>query len=136
MEYEYVYIVDSEEVRFRCVDTAGNERDVDDVLLTPAYYSLGTLCLGILLMLAPLYVAVRQGIRGETGPEMQAALQQSYEQLRQVPSVMIQSDPNASALNASGKQQLEALDKLHQQGLINQEAYEVAKKRIFDDFSA
>lgn len=134
MEYEYVYSVDSEELRYRCVDAAGNERDVDDIMFTPAYYALGTLCLGVLLMFAPLSVAVRQGLRGETGVELQAALQQSHDQLRQIPSAMTQGD--ATALNASGKQQLEALDKVRQQGLINQEAYEVAKKHIFDNFSA
>lgn len=141
MEYEYVYIVDSEELRFRCVDADGNERNVDDVLLTPAYYSLGTLCLGFLLMLAPLFVAVRQGMRGETGSELQTALQQGFDHLRQsqssMTSAMTQGDPTATtALNASGQQQLDALNKLREQGTISQEAYEVARKRIFDNFSA
>lgn len=134
MEYEYVYLADGNRMYFRCVDAAGNERDVDGVLLRPVYYAFGTLCLGGLLMLAPLAVAVRQGMRGETGVELQAALKQSAEQLRQMPSAMTQGD--AAALNASGKQQLESLDKLRQQGLINQEAYEAARKQIFDHFSA
>jgi hypothetical protein len=133
MEYEQVYIVDSYETRYRCVNAAGRVRDVDDILLRPAHYSLGTLCLGGLLMLAPLFVALRQGLQGETGPELQNALQQSYNQLRQMPNAMTQAIP--TTLNASGQQQLEALDKLRQQGLISQDAYEIAKQTIFDDFS-
>lgn len=139
MEYEYDFFADGNRMYFRCVDAAGNERDVDGVLLTPAYYALGTLCLGGLLMLAPLAVAVRQGMRGETGVELQAVLKHSAEQMRQMPSAMSQGDAaalNTTALNASGKQQLEGLEKLRQQGLINQEAYEAAKKQIFDHFSA
>jgi hypothetical protein len=133
LEYEQVYVVDSYDTHYRCVNAAGRVRDVDDVLLRPAYYSLGTLCLGGLLMLAPLYVAVRQGVRGETGPELQNALQQSYNQLRQMPTAMTQGGP--TTLNASGQQQLDALDKLRQQGLISSDAYEIAKQKIFDDFS-
>jgi hypothetical protein len=133
MEYEDVYSVDSYDVHYRCVDAAGRVRDVDDILLTPAYYSMGTLCLGVLLMLVPFYFTVRQGMRGETGPEMQSALQQSYKQLSQIPAAMTQGgDPT---LNASGQQQLDALDKLRQQGLINAEAYEIAKQIIYEGFS-
>jgi hypothetical protein len=134
LEYEQVYSVESYETHYRCVNAAGRVRDVDDILLRPAHYSLGTLCLGVLLMLAPLFVAVRQGVRGETGPELQNALQQSYDQLRQMPTAMTQSVP--TTLNASGQQQLDALDKLRQQGLITQDAYEIAKQKIVDDFSA
>ncbi len=139
MEYENVFIGDGYEIRYRCVDAAGNERDVDSVLRTPAHYALGTLCLGVLLMLGPFLIMLRKGLRGETGPELQAVLQQSYDQLRQIPTAMTQdSSPTAvsAALNASGKQQLEALDNLRQQGLISPDAYEIAKQRIFDNFSA
>lgn len=122
MEYEQVYVVDSYETHYRCVDAAGQVRDVDDVLLRPAYYSLGTLCLGGLLMLAPLFVAFRQVVNGNLGDD----LQQSYNQM---PSAM-------TTLNASGQEQLAALDKLRQQGLISQDAYTIAKQRIFDNFSS
>jgi hypothetical protein len=133
MEYEQVYIVDSYETRYRCVNAAGHVRDVDAILLRPAHYSLGTLCLGGLLMLVPLFVAVRQGLQGETGSELQTALQQSYNQLRQMPTAMTQAAP--TTLNVSGQQQLEALNTLRQRGLISQDAYEIAKQKIFDDFS-
>src|SRR5687768_8628083 len=43
MQYENVYVVNSYEIRFRCVNAAGSERNVDSILLRPAYYSLGTL---------------------------------------------------------------------------------------------
>jgi hypothetical protein len=141
MEYERIFIEGSEETHFRCVDAAGHERNVDDKLFTPANYALGTLCLGILLMLAPFLIAMRKLMRSESGPQLQAAFQQSYDQIRQIPMAMTQDSSqvavSASAtLNASGKQQLNALDKLRQQGLINQDAYEIAKQRIFDNFSA
>jgi hypothetical protein len=84
-------------------------------------------------MLVPLYFAVRQGLHAETGPELQNALRQSYDQLRQIPTAMTQGLP--TTLNASGQQQLDALDKLRQGGLINQDAYDIARQRIFDDFS-
>lgn len=137
MEYETVYIADANEIRYRCVDAAGNKRDVDDILVTPAHYALGTLCLGVLLMLVPLFIAVRQGMRGETSPELQAALQQSLNQIRQTPTAMTQaaSSTASTTLNASGKQQLDALDNLRQHGLISQDAYEIAKQHIFDNFS-
>ncbi|MBZ0291305.1 MAG: hypothetical protein K8L99_01945, partial [Anaerolineae bacterium] len=32
MEYETVVVVDSDELRYRCVDAAGNRRNVDDIL--------------------------------------------------------------------------------------------------------
>jgi hypothetical protein len=138
MDYEMSYSAEGDEVHYRCVDAAGNERDVDTILMTPAYYALGTLCLGVLLMLGPFLIMLRKGMRGESGPELQAVLQQSYDQLRQIPTAMTQdSSPTAvsTTLNASGKQQLEALDKLRQQGLIPQDAYETARQRIFDNFS-
>ncbi|MEO8612535.1 MAG: hypothetical protein ABI690_31855 [Chloroflexota bacterium] len=133
MEYEHTYVDGSEDTHYRCVDTAGNKRNVDDKLLTPANYALGTLCLGVLLMFVPLYIAVRRGLRGETSPELQAALQQSYDQFRQIPTAMTQT--NTSSLSASGKQQLDALDKLRQGGLISTDAYETARQHIFDHFS-
>jgi hypothetical protein len=139
MQYEQVYSVESYVTHFRCVDAAGRERDVNDILLRPAHYSLGTLCLGVILMLGPLFVAVRQGMRGETSPELQAVLKQSYEQLRQVPTAMTQSGSatvSTAGTQQSGTQQLEALDKLRQLGLISPEAYEIAKQQIIDNSSA
>jgi hypothetical protein len=139
MDYETFSGAESDEVRFLCVDAAGNERHVDDILLRPAQYALGTLCLGVLLMLGPFLIAMRKLMRSESGPQLQAAFQQSYDQLRQIPTAMTQdSSPTAvsTMLNASGQQQLEALDKLRQQGLISQDAYETARQSIFDHFSA
>ncbi|GEM_PF-3893760 len=133
MEYETVYIAGSNEVRFRCVDAAGRVRDVDDALLTPAYYALGMLCLGILLMFAPFYVAIRQ-MRSNPNPELQAALQQSVDQFRQMRSALTQNDP--SVLNASGEQQLAALNQLREQGHLTAEAHEYSKKSIFENFRA
>ena len=133
MEYAYRLDETGTETGFRCVNAAGRERNVDSILKTPANYAIGVFCLGGLLMLAPLFVAVRQGMRGESGAAVQAALQQSYEQMRQLPIELTQ---NTATLNASGQQQLEALDRLRQQGFITQEAYESAKKQIFDNFSA
>jgi hypothetical protein len=134
MDYEYQFYEGNTETRFRCVDTAGRERNVDSVLRTPANYAMGVFCLGGLLLLAPFFVAVRQGMMGASGPAVQAALQQGYQQMRQLPTEMAQN--NLTTLNASGQQQLEALDKLRQQGLITSEAYESAKKQVFDNFSA
>lgn len=134
MDYEYESYDGVTETRFRCVNAAGIERNVDSVLRTPASYAVGVFCLGGLLMLAPLFIAVRRGVRGESGPEVQAALQHSYEQMRQLPTELAQSTP--TMLNASGQQQLAALDKLREQGFITQEAYESARKQIFDNFSA
>ncbi len=134
---DYEYSIDPEgvnETHFRCLDTAGRERDVDSILQTPAYYAIGVFCLGGLLLLAPFLIAVRQGMLGQTGPAVQAALQQGYQQLRELPTEMARSTP--TTLNASGQQQLAALDKLRQQGLITQAAYDSAKQKLFDDFSA
>ncbi|MEQ8676006.1 MAG: hypothetical protein RLP44_18855 [Aggregatilineales bacterium] len=133
MEYDYQSFDGVNETHFRCVDGTGRERDVDSVLRRPAHYAFGVFFLGGLLMLLPFYVAVKQGMMGETGPAMQEALQQSYEQMRQLSSEMTQSTP--ATLTASGQQQFDALNKLRQQGFITQEAYESAKKQIFDNFS-
>lgn len=132
MAYEQVNDPEGNYTRFYCVNAAGQERNVDDIVMRPAYYGLGVLCLGGLLMLAPLFVAVRQGLNGETSPELQNALNQSYQQLRQMPSAMSQTSP--TSLSASGATQLESLEKLRAQGLINQDAYESAKQKIFDEF--
>lgn len=138
MDYEMRYSAEGDEVHYLCVDAAGRERNVDDILYRPANYALGTLCLGVLLMFGPFLITLRKGMRGESGPELQAVIQQSYDQLRQIPKAMKQdSSPTAvsTTLNASGKQQLEALEKLRQQGLISPDAYETARQRIFDNFS-
>lgn len=134
MEYEYQSYDGVSEAHFRCVDANGRERDVDSILRKPANYALAVFCLGGLLMLAPLFVAVRQGMMGEAGPAVQDALQQSHQQVRQLSTEMTQN--SATTLNASGQQQLDGLNKLREQGFITQEAYESAKKQIFDNFSA
>ncbi len=134
MEYEYQNYDGTTETHFRCVNASGRERDVDSILRRPANYALAVFCLGGLLLLAPFYVAVRQGMMRETMPAVQDALQQSYQQVRQLSTDPTQS--TSATLNASGQQQLDALNKVRQQGLITQEAYENAKKQIFDNFSA
>ena len=47
---------------------------------------------------------------------------------------MAQTSP--TTLTVSGQQQLAALDKLRQQGLITPDAYARAKQKLFDDFRA
>jgi len=115
------------ETHYLCVDARGNQRNVDDALLRPAYYSMGTLCLGGLLMLVPLFIAVRKGVRGETGPELQAALRQSFSAAREGFAQMGSQD-------TSLKGQLEALELRRQQGLISQSDYDVEKQRILTSF--
>jgi hypothetical protein len=134
MEYDYQFSDMGNETHFRCVNAAGRERDVDSALQTPANYALGVFFLGGLLMLAPFFVAVRKGMMGESGPAVQQALQQGYQQMRQMSAEMTQG--TAATLNATGQQQLDALNKVREQGLITQEAYESAKTKIFDNFSA
>ncbi len=135
LDYEYTTDADgATETHFRCVAAAGRVRDVDSVLLTPAYYALGVFCLGGLLLLGPFLIALRQGMLGQTGPAVQEALQQGYQQLRQLPTEMVQSSP--TSLTASGQQQLAALDQLRAQGLITPDAYARAKQKLFDDFRA
>jgi len=129
------------ETHYLCVDARGTKRDVDNVLLRPAYLSLGTLCLGGLLLIAPLGFAIRQGLRGETGPEMQAALQQSYEGLRkslaeinQSGAAEVKTVAESTAQGDSIKQQLAALEQQREQGLISQPDYDAARKQILDQF--
>ncbi len=123
LEYQYDVYEGNTEVHFLCVNAAGRERDVDAVLRTPANYAIGVFCLGGLLLVVPFLIAVRQGMMSKPGQAVQQAL-------RQLPTEMTQS--TSTSLNASGQQQLNALDKLRQQGLITQEDYEIAKKRISD----
>ena len=122
------------ETHYLCVDARGNERDVDDVLLRPAYYAMGTLCLGGLLMLAPLIIAVRKGVRGETGPELQSALRQSFSAAREGFAQMGQTGVPPQAQDTTLKGQLEALELRRQQGLISQSDYEVEKQKILTSF--
>ncbi len=131
LEYQYNAYQEYAETHFRCVNAAGRERDVDAIFRTPANYAIGVFCLCGLLLLAPFAVAVRQGMMSQAGQAVQETLQQGYQQLT------IEMTPSVSTtLNASGQQQLDALDKLRQQGLITQQDYENAKKRIIDDFRA
>lgn len=125
LTYDYDTYDGYTETHFRCVDAAGRERDVDRVLQTPANYAIGVFCLGGLLMLVPFLIAVRQGMMMKPGLAAREALQQ----MRQPPT-------ESTVLSASGQQQLDALDKLRAQGFIAQEDYEIAKKRILDNFSA
>jgi hypothetical protein len=67
-------------------------------------------------------------------PKCFAVVGRILTQMRQIPDAMTGRDP--TTLSASGQQQLEALEKLRQQGLITPEAYESARKQIFDSFSA
>jgi hypothetical protein len=134
MDYETIYSGESDTLRYLCVDAAGNERNVDDILYRPANYALGTLCFGVLLLVWPFMVAMRQTMRSENGPVLQAALQQSVDQLGQMKTTISEMSAQPS-LNASGLQQLDALNKLRQQGLITPDAYETAKQRIFDNFT-
>ena len=135
LDYEYTTDADgASETHFRCVNAAGRERDVDSVLQTPANYAIGVFCLGGLLLLGPFLIAVRQGMLGQAGPAAQAALQQGYQQLRQLPTEMAQTSP--TTLTVSGQQQLAALDQLREQGLITPDAYARAKHKLFDDFRA
>ena len=123
------------DTHYLCVDARGNERNVDDVLLRPAYYSMGTLCLGGLLMLAPLLIAVRKGVRGESGPELQSALRQSFSAAREGFAQMGQDVGSMQAQDTTLKGQLAALDQRRQQGLISQSDYEVEKQNILTSFS-
>ncbi len=134
LDYEYDIYDGYTETHFRCVNAAGRERDVDSILRNPANYAIGVFCLGGLLLLVPFLIAVRQGMMRKPGLAVREAFQQGVQQMRQLPTEMTQSTP--VALNASGQQQLDALDKLRQQGFITQEDYEIAKKRVFDNFSA
>jgi hypothetical protein len=122
------------ETHYLCVDARGNERDVDQALLQPANYAMGTLCLGGLLMLAPLLIAVRKGVRGETGPELQTALRQSFSAAREGFAQMRQAGAAPQAQDTSLKGQLEALELRRQQGLIRQSDYEVEKQNILNSF--
>lgn len=124
------------ETHFRCVNERGVERDVDDALLTPAYYAYGTLCLGGLLWLVPLVITLRKGLRGEHGAELQNALQTGFQQTRAGLSQMGESStPTAVSADPSGqsegvRQQLSAIEDLRRKGMINEEAYAEARKRI------
>lgn len=134
MDYETTYSAESDTLRYLCVDAAGHERNVDDIIYRPANVALGTLCFGVLLLVGPFLIAMRNAMRGESGPVLQAALQQSADQLGQMKTAISEMGAQPS-LNASGLQQLDALNKLRQQGLITQDAYETAKQQIFDNFT-
>ncbi|MCU0497824.1 MAG: hypothetical protein MUF87_10765 [Anaerolineae bacterium] len=132
LNYEYEFFDNTTTVHFRCVNAAGSARDVDPVLRTPANYAIGVFCLGGLLLLVPFFFALRQGTMKEAESAVGQALQQGIEEMQ----AMTQSQSSLTTLTSSGQQQLDALEKLRQQGHITQEAYEIAKKRIFDIFSA
>ena len=132
MEYEYVFVLDSQEVQYRCVSAAGLVRDVDGIVERPALYALATLSLGVLLLVNPFRIAMRQAFSGESGAALATMLQQHSQETQ--PQQDVTSANKRSALTATGQQQLDALEKLRQQKLITQEAYEAAQKQIFDNF--
>jgi hypothetical protein len=85
-------------------------------------------------MLAPLLIAVRKGVRGEAGPELQTALRQSFSAAREGFAQMRQAGAAPQAQDTSLKGQLEALEMRRQQGLIRQSDYEVEKQNILNSF--
>jgi hypothetical protein len=134
---EHEFDVQEGITEFTCVNASGVARNVNDSIDRPANLALGVLALGIALLAWPFVVAMRQTMRGESGAALQTALQQSAEQLRQLPTTMTETTSTAAAtLNATGQQQLAQLDTLRQQGHITPEAYETAKQRILKDFAA
>lgn len=132
MEYEQLYFDGALEVQFRCVNAAGTERNVNGIVQRPAYYALGTLCLGGLLLLGPFIGAMRRELSGERWAGPQMAVQPHAQQMHPQPAAMMQS--NLPTLNAAGQQQLDSLEKLWQQKLITRDGYEAAKKQIFEHF--
>lgn len=72
----------SYDTHFLCVDASGIERNVDATLRRPGYISVGTLCVGGLLLLGPLIFAMRQASSGAYGIETQNALRMGVEQAR------------------------------------------------------
>jgi hypothetical protein len=134
MTYEYVVVMESEEVQFRCVNEAGVERNVDDIIQRPALYALGVFGVGVLLLMGPFLVAMRREFGGERGAALRTMIEQGTPPMQ--PGSVLTAQSAAPLLSATGQQQLEALDKLRQQNLIAQDAYEIARKRIFDNFAS
>lgn len=128
---------------YRCVDSLGRERDVDDKILGPANTSFSTLLLGVILFAIPLALAIRDAAQGKSGAEAQAAIQMGVAGMRQSlneakmtqNTSTIHTAPPLSSPDNPMIDQLRALEQLYQQGAISQAEYAAGRQRILDTFA-
>jgi hypothetical protein len=129
LEYKFAIHVD-DVLAYQCVNSAGTTRDITDQIEQPAVYALGVLCVGLLLMSAPFYIAMRQTTSNKSGVDIQGLVAKSYQEMQD----MATQDTATTIKTSAKQQQFDELDKLLQQGMITQEAYDIARKRILDSF--
>jgi hypothetical protein len=131
LEYEFVSDMDGVlQATYQCVNRDGIERDITEQLQQPATYALGVFCVGLLLMSVPFYIAIRRSGSNQDGAEMQALFTKSVQQMQDVAT----QDTPTTVQSNNKQQQLDQVDKLLQNGIITQEAYNIARQRILDSF--
>lgn len=110
IQYELEYSAEYNETHFLCVDAAGRERNVDDVLLRPGNIASLTCFIGVLLMFVPLFFTVRAGWRGEHGAEMQNAMQEALAASQRAIAEMSQGSTTSTTMGASASDEGEAVE--------------------------